>query len=145
MSNYRELQKQLEATKELQQLFELVVGKVEEIQQLCSNRFHLIVNGRIPPGKVTTYENYIVNPFVNGLSKSVSTFENSCRTLQKDIKDLEEAITWYRILIYSGYNNHERDPRIKAMFSIIAKYIAENAPSEQKRKLMTEFIREGLH
>lgn len=59
------------------------------------------------------------------------------------LKNLEEAITWYRILIYSGYNNYERDPRIKAMFSVIAKYIAENAAAEQKRKLMTEFIREG--
>ncbi|UCH23693.1 MAG: hypothetical protein JSU83_11055 [Deltaproteobacteria bacterium] len=61
------------------------------------------------------------------------------------LKNLEEAITWYRILIYSGYNNYERDPRIKAMFSIIVRYIAENAPSEQKRKLMAEFMREGFH
>jgi hypothetical protein len=58
------------------------------------------------------------------------------------LKDLEEAITWYKILIYSGRDNYERDPRIKAMFSIAAKYIAANAPAEQKRKLMNEFVRE---
>ena len=58
------------------------------------------------------------------------------------LKDLEEAITWYKILIYSGRENYERDPRIKAMFSITAKYIAVNAPAEQKRKLMHEFVEE---
>ena len=36
------------------------------------------------------------------------------------LKDLEEAITWYKILIYSGRDNYEQDPRIKAMFSITA-------------------------
>jgi len=58
------------------------------------------------------------------------------------LKDLEEAITWYKILIYSGRDNYERTPRIKAMFSITAKYIAVNAPAEQKRKLMNEFVQE---
>jgi hypothetical protein len=56
------------------------------------------------------------------------------------LKDLEEAITWYKILIYSGYDHFEQDSRIKAMFSIIAKYIAENAAEQQKRELMLEFI-----
>jgi hypothetical protein len=59
------------------------------------------------------------------------------------LKDLEEAITWYKILIYSGYDHFEQDPRIKAMFSIIAKYIAENAAEQQKRELMLEFIQQG--
>ena len=58
------------------------------------------------------------------------------------LKDLEEAITWYKILIYSGRDNYERDPRIKTMFSIAVKYIAVNAPAEQKRKLMNEFVKE---
>ncbi|MGD2272720.1 MAG: hypothetical protein PVI06_20150 [Desulfobacterales bacterium] len=58
------------------------------------------------------------------------------------LKDLEEAITWYKILIYAGYGPHEQDPRIKAMFTIIAKYIAENAAEQQKRELMLEFIQQ---
>ena len=58
------------------------------------------------------------------------------------LKDLEDAITWYKILIYSGRDTYELDPRIKAMFSITVKYIAVNAPAEQKRKLMKEFMKE---
>ena len=61
------------------------------------------------------------------------------------LKDLEDAITWYKILIYSGRDNYQQDPRIKSMFSIAVRYIAVNAPAEQKRKLMNEFVEEVEH
>jgi len=61
------------------------------------------------------------------------------------LKDLDEATTWYKIFIYSGLDNHQRDPRLEAMFSIVAKYIAQNASAQQKRKIMKDFIQEGFH
>ena len=71
--------------------------------------------------------------------KSVTTDQITTHFI---LKDLEDAITWYKILIFSGRDNYQQDPRIKPMFSIAVQYIAVNAPAEQKRKLMNEFVEE---
>ncbi len=60
------------------------------------------------------------------------------------LKDLDEAITWYKIFVYSGYDKSSEVPSLKAMFSIIVNYIIENASPEQKHHLARVFIRERL-
>ena len=82
----------------------------------------------------------------------IAYFKNRMKGVTSDqiethfiLKDLEDAITWYKILIYSGRDNYQQDPLLKSMFSIAVKYIAINAPAEQKRRLMSAFAKEVVH
>ena len=82
--------------------------------------------------------------FMEFLKDQIETVSSGQIKSNFKLKNLKEAINWYTIFIYSGYENYSKESKLSAMFSVIVEYIATHSPPELHHKLVRDILQREM-